>query len=488
MAKKKKKAERQFVTDPIELAALAEKIGPELDNPAVSLDRGSFVSGALSLGSLVLDLLSGGGAPPGKFSVIYGPQGSSKSTCCGHLIASSLRAKVPVFLFDHEASADSKYLRALGVRIRLADGSKNPYFNYFQPTTGESSYRMMARLLRALPDYTPLPDGSRPLPQALFITDSLAAMLPEAYEEDDENAQRAVVAKVHSRFMPLVKSKLGRKNVSWFATNQLRLNPGAMFGNPEYQPGGQAVGFYPDLQIRVQAVGHVFEERRRAMRFVNISTKKNKQFVPFLDIKDTLAVAFGRGYERGRDSLGYLYLTGQLRKTGTKGKNRELTLQVDEEYEWNNTKYYEKDLIRLICTNRFRALCRQQLESGLAFELFFQANDWDALYQEFDEESAEDDENLFEQFVSSLGSEDVLRKSMEDAESELEEAEELEEALLDDDEDESAPPPPPKPRRKRRRKTAAAPADESPAPKRRRRRKAKASTNVEEAVEELLTA
>jgi RecA/RadA recombinase len=468
--KKKKKAERQYITDPTELAAYAESIGPELDNPPVNLDRGSFVAGALSFGSLILDLITGGGCPPGKFTVNYGPQGSGKSTTSYHLIGSALRSKVPVFFFDHEASADSKYLRSLGVRIRLDNGVKNPYFNYFQPTTGESSYRMMARLLRKLPDYTPAEDGSRPLPQALFVADSLAAMLPEAYEEDDENAQRAVVAKVHSRYMPLIKSKLGRKNVSWFATNQLRLNPSQMFGNPEYQPGGQAVGFYPDLQIRMQAVGKVFEERRRSMRFVNISTKKNKQFVPFIDVKDTLAVAFGRGFERGRDTMGYLYLTGQLKKVAGR---RMLSLQTEGEHEWNNKSHFEKDLIRLFCTNQFRALCRRQLESGRAFEMFFDANDWASLYAEFDEESSEDDENLFERFTASLT--EVVSRSRGRTEGD---------EVLDLDEEEVSPPSPPKPKRRRRKKAVAPDGEVRPKRKRRARKK----TTIDDVAEELLSA
>lgn len=477
--KKKKKPEREFVKDPAALAALAEEIGPGLDNPPVNLDRGSYVAGALSFGSLIMDLITGGGAPPGKMISAFGPPGSGKSTLCYHLIGSALKSKVPVFFFDHEASADSKYLRALGVRIRLTNGKKNPYFNYFQPTTGESTYRMMSRLLRALPDYEYSNDGSRPLPQALFVVDSLAAMLPEAYEEDDEFAQMAVVAKVHSKFMPMVKSKLGRKNVSWLATNQLRLNPGQMFGNPEYQPGGQSVTFYPDLSISLRAVGKVFEERRRSMRFVNVSTKKNKQFVPFIDVKDTLTVAFGRGYERGRDTMGYLYLTGQLKKVGGR---RELTLKSEGDYEWNNKKHYEKDLIPLFCTNGFRDICRKQLEDGSAFEMFFAANDWDSLYQEFDEEAAEDEENLFEQFTASLTQVDTLRKkgsgesSVEDSGEEVDEEEEE-----DMGEAELAPPPPPK--RRRRKKTASE--DAAPAPKRRRRKKSQ-SEELDDTAEAIL--
>lgn len=395
---KKKTVERNYVTNIDELAALADSIGKALDNPPVSLDRGSYVEGAISFGSLILDLLTGGGLPPGKISNAYGPEGSGKSTAAGHLIANATQLKVPVFFFDHETASDAKYFRALGVRMRLSDGSRNPFFHYYQPDTAEQTYRTMARILRSLPDYSPA-EGGRPLPQALFVIDSIASMLPEAIEEDDEHVRMAAAAAVHSMYLPLVKSKLGRKNVSVFATNQTRLNPGQMFGNPEYEPGGQAWRFYPDLKFRLGAVKQPFVERNRSMRFINIVTKKNKQFPPFLECAETLTVAFGRGYERGRDGLGYLELTGQIEKSGTK---RMIQLQTEKtKYDWNNQAYFTEDLMKVLCTNEFRLACREQLESDLAYRLFFKANNWDSLY-DFDEEAAEDAENELEVLASVL--------------------------------------------------------------------------------------
>lgn len=381
-----KKKERNYITSISDLISLATDIGKDLDNLPVSLDRGNYVSGTLSFGSLILDLLTGGGAPPGKITKAYGPPGSGKSTAAGHLIASATRQSVPVFFFDHETSSDAKYFHALGIRMRLADGTRNPYFHYYQPDTAEQSYRTMARLLRQFPDYVPTSDGSRPLPQSLFVIDSVASMLPESIEEDDEKVRMAAAAAVHSFYLPMIKAKLGRKNVSLFATNQTRLNPGQMFGNPEYEPGGQAWGFYPDLNFRLSGVAKPFVERNRSMRFVNISTKKNKQFPPFLESTETLAVAFGRGWERGRDSLGYLELTGQIEKSGNK---KMIKLHTDTHYDWNNQAFFTEDLMKVMCLNEFRAACRAQLESDVAYKLFFKANDWENLY-EFDEEAAED--------------------------------------------------------------------------------------------------
>jgi len=400
---KKKPVEKNYFTSIEDLAERVNQIGLDLDNAPVSLDRGSYVQGAISFGSLILDLLTGGGLPPGKISKAYGPEGSGKSTTAGHLIANATRSKVPVFFFDHETASDAKYFHALGVRMRLSDGSRNPYFYYYQPSTAEQTYRTIARILRSFPDYTPAEDGGRPKPQALCVIDSVASMLPESIEEDDENVRMAAAAAVHSMYLPLIKSKLGRKNVSLFATNQIRLNPGQMFGSPEYEPGGQAWKFYPDLNFRMSAVQKAFVERNRSMRFVNISTKKNKQFPPFLECKEQLSVAFGRGFERGRDSLGYLELTGQIQKSGNR---KMITLQVEEEYEWNNKPVFTEDLYTILCSNEFRAACRSQLESDVAYTLYFKANDWDNVY-DFDEEAAFDSPD---ELVSPVVAEEVVEE------------------------------------------------------------------------------
>lgn len=416
-SKNKKKAEQQYYHSIEDLVAYAERLGKELDNPPVNLDRGTFVGGAISFGSLILDLITGGGAPPGKFANVFGLQGSSKSTCCYHLMANAMALNIPVFFFDHEASADGKYIQSVGIKVRKPDGSKNPLFTYFQPTTGESTYRLMNRLLRAIPDYEATDNGSRPYPKALIVTDSLAAMLPEQIDEDDENIRMAAVAALHSQYMPLIKPKLGRKNVTWFATNQTRLRPGVVYGNPEYEPGGQATEFYPDLKIRFQAVGKPFEERNRLMRFVNISTKKNKQFVPFLECKDTLAVAFGRGYERGRDSLGFLELTQQIE---THGSRKQLVLDLsafedqgdaDLAAGWNSKSYYLDDLMPILCSNAFRRVCRAQLENGLAFDRYFAANKWDNMYS-IDEEAAQDDVSVVDELSESVSESEKLEKNI----------------------------------------------------------------------------
>lgn len=388
MAKKTAKPEALKRVDPIELAKRAEEIGRALDNPPVNLDRAGFVTGTVSFGSLCIDLLTGGGLPPGKITDIFGPEGSGKSTLIYHTVGNCMRSTsaeandaVPIFLYDHEAGADGKYLGSVGVKIRQATGDKNPYFNYHQPTTGESSYRHINRILDILPDYEGSPDG-RPRPSVVFVLDSLASMLPEDMHNNDDQNPMAVNAKLHSEGMMLIKAKLGRKNASLLCTNQIREKPGVMYGNPEYEPGGQAVKFYPDLKLRMQAVGKPWTERGRQLRYVNLRTLKNKQFVPFLESKETVAIAHGHGVERGYDSLGFLQMTNQVSVGG--GGYYKLNMP---DTPWHEKNLRKDPLMELCYKNVFRAYLRSQIESGEAFDMYYQANNWEDMYKP-DEEDA----------------------------------------------------------------------------------------------------
>lgn len=376
-------ANQIMTVDPIELAKLAVSIGNELENPIVNLDRATYVTGAVSFGSLCLDLLTGGGLPPGKMVDVFGPEGSGKSTIVGHTIATCQKLDIPCFLYDPECGSDGMYFRALRVRIRMPDGSKNPLFNYFQPTTGESVYRHINRMLDHMPDYIHT-DSGRPYPTAIFFIDSVAAMLPEALDEDDANKQRGMGASVHSIGLRQIKAKLGRKNCSLLFTNQTRLSPGTTYGNPEYEPGGQAIKYYPDLKIRISAVGKVFSERGRQMRYGKIRTPKNKQFVPFLEsLDDTIAIAHGRGFDRGYDGWGFLKMTGQISNKGSW-----YTLNVTDE-RWEGKKVQRADLMKICCTNEFRNMCQASINDGSAFTKFFDNMNWEDMYK-FNEEDPGD--------------------------------------------------------------------------------------------------
>lgn len=259
-----------------------------------AMDPSLRVANGLSTGIYAFDLITGGGYAPGRFSYLYGDTGSAKSTTLYHGIQSSLSNDILTVLNDHEASMDPTYLKKIGIDLDAVCGVRNkkgawevtPKLRYSVGTTAEATFKFMNLVMRALPDKIQLLDPKtdtyryfvispeydyKPVwasinkglkdekiievedfsPQMVFITDSLKAMLPDAREEDIDSDPIALQARCFSTNFPLVKSLIGRKNCLYLATNHLTINPMAKFGNPESEPGGKAVQFYPDLKIKM---------------------------------------------------------------------------------------------------------------------------------------------------------------------------------------------------------------------------------------------
>ncbi len=274
-----------------------------------TMDASLRVSGGLSTGSYSLDLITGGGYAPGRFSYLYGDTGSGKSTTCYHGMLSAIEKNILVSVHDHESSMDPTYLKKIGIDLDDVNvcGRRNkkgvwevtPKLRYSLGTTAEATFKFMNQVMRSLPDKIQLveqktgehhyfliaPDYAYTRtwasinkglkdqkivevadfsPQMVFVTDSLKAMLPDAKDLDIDNNPIALLARAFSEVFPLVKSLLGRKNCIYLATNHLTINPMARFGSPETEPGGKAVQFYPDLKIKMhvnRAQSKIIEEQ-----------------------------------------------------------------------------------------------------------------------------------------------------------------------------------------------------------------------------------
>jgi len=259
---------------------LLDKTGNDMSIVPVHLSRASVVKDSISTGSLVCDLIIGGGWPAGRWVALFGPEASCKSTLLYHTLNDALKQQVNVEFFDFEGSTDPTYLtkiletdlsKVFGVRKENGNWDIHPQCRYHQPDLGEVYFRYMHRILKVLPDkiqhnnkwfyvYDKKPksefsaalykntkrywveaeDGSA---QVIWFIDSLPAMLPERQDEKDESKEIGLQARMFSRYIPLIKSRLARKRCSVVAVNQIRLKPMA-FGNPEYEMGGEAPKFY----------------------------------------------------------------------------------------------------------------------------------------------------------------------------------------------------------------------------------------------------
>lgn len=349
MAEKKQKAEPTEVTEIQEYAMdfdiLVDAVHKELDVMPISLNRADFVVNAVSTSCLVLDLIIGGGWHYGKWVVLFGVEGSGKSSVCYTSLKSAVNAGIPVIFMDYETSTDPDYLsRILGVPLDTLFGKKDedgnyitkPMIRYEQPETAEKGFRLMHRILKGLPNkieedgkyyfvydtktvgkdgkakengieeklkaakvkYVKDDNGklrvqaANGLPQVIFFIDSFVAMFPEARDEDDEKSAMAQVARVFSENAAMIKNRIGNKRACIIGTNQIRLRPGA-YGNPEYEPAGEALKFFSDVRVKTKTIAvpvgtGVIEEEEcwdgdgiDRYRYVNLSVPKNKVFSPF---------------------------------------------------------------------------------------------------------------------------------------------------------------------------------------------------------------
>ena len=105
-------------------------------------DHAAVSVGAVSTGSLALDLALGiGGLPRGRIVEIFGPESSGKTTLCLHVVANAQKQGGVAAYIDAEHALDTEYARKLGVDI------ENLLIS--QPDTGEQALEICEILVRS---------------------------------------------------------------------------------------------------------------------------------------------------------------------------------------------------------------------------------------------------------------------------------------------------------------------------------------------------
>lgn len=348
----------------------------------------------LSTGLICADLLYGkGGIAPGMHTMA-GPEQSAKTTFAIWVLAHSIDQKAGLrVLWDSENSSGSSVdyveniFRQAGVVVSGAeifgikkDGKfiSKPLVYYRDEGSMDVFFDWFAAMLRRLPDkrfeegkwwyvyegsrenkaaykdrmdrhmsskndavYIPAKDGSL---QAIVLQDSWPALLPESMDTDDPKAGMALQAREFSKHLPRIKGKLRAKRVALIGINQLREKPGVMYGDPLYEPGGQALRFNSDTRIWMnpralsgvpfhpKGKGQIQEEPginggTDIYRYVHVKARKNKLSVPGLEMWFRIWVRDAKGRARGFcpvwDTFYAMHLCGMLT-----GKLEKMTLNL----------------------------------------------------------------------------------------------------------------------------------------------------------------
>ena len=258
MSKEEKQSKIKILEDTVK--DIQEKFGEGAimklgDVPKVDID-------VIPTGSLSLDLALGvGGVPRGRVIEIFGPEASGKTTLALNIVAQSQKKGGLAAFVDAEHALDPEYAKRLGVKINELLIS--------QPDTGEQALEIVDSLVRS---------GS----VDIVVIDSVAALTPRAEIEGDMGQQHiGLQARLMSHALRKLTASVARTKTTVIFINQIRMQIGIMFGNPETTPGGKALKFYSSVRIEVRRAAQIKKGEEVIGNRVNVKVVKNKVAAPF---------------------------------------------------------------------------------------------------------------------------------------------------------------------------------------------------------------
>ncbi len=323
--KKKEKGEEK--TNNGELANTLKAIQTKFGEGSIMMlgDSPKVDINVIPTGSIGLDMALGvGGIPRGRIIEIFGPESSGKTTLSLHIVAEAQKQGGVCAYIDAEHAMDPEYTKKLGVNINELLIS--------QPDNGEQALEIVESLVRT---------GKIDV----IVVDSVAALTPKDEIEGDMGAHHVgKQARLMSQALRKLTAIVARSKTVVIFINQIRMQIGVMFGNPETTPGGKALKFYTSVRLDIRKIAQIKKGEEVVGSRTRVKIVKNKVAAPFKQTE------FDIIYGEGISKEGELMALGEKYKIIEKTGNSYFYTPADEKAEkiklgvgYDNTRKFLKE-------------------------------------------------------------------------------------------------------------------------------------------------
>lgn len=267
-------------------------------------DKPKLNVNVIPTGSIGLDAALGvGGFPRGRIIEIFGPESSGKTTLALHAVAEAQKTGGVCAYIDAEHAMDPEYAKKIGVKVDQLLIS--------QPDNGEQALDIVDSLVRS---------GKIDI----IVIDSVAALTPKDEIEGDMGAHHVgKQARLMSQALRKLTAIVAKSKTIVIFINQIRMQIGVMFGNPETTTGGKALKFYTSIRLDIRRIAQIKKGEEVMGGRVRVKVVKNKVAAPFKQTE------FDLMYNEGISKEGEILALGE---------KMEIIKKSGSSYEYNGEK------------------------------------------------------------------------------------------------------------------------------------------------------